>query len=147
MILLEDNIEEKYDNNNIIPERLMKIHPFNNEFIAFIDGSLCSSGTYCNSNYNTSKESNVIFEEKISNGVEEDYKEFVKIICATNISKHQEFLIDYGDLFFFTEKENQRQMKIISIRETEVRIENEAKMKRSTDIDISLFNLIINRLL
>lgn len=110
-------------------DRLLQIRPFGKDVQVYIDGSTCSIGTYSNSNYDTDKENNAIFVERmISNDQEkEDYIGLVVLKALKKIKQNDEILIDYGD-DYWKEENNKKIMQIKESEELTERKENNEKI-------------------
>ena len=125
-LLTEEQVSEKYDNQQISPDRLMKINPFNQTSPIFIDASKHCLAAFINSNHGSNKECNVEFVEKsFDDPSTVDFINIVSVVAIKEISIGEELLINYGSKFSFTEDE--LEFKVISIKSSEERVEKEKR--------------------
>ena len=123
-LLTEEQVSEKYDDKNIIPDRFMKIYPFNHYSSVFIDASKHCLAAFINSNHGCNKEFSVEFIEKsFDDPSKVDFINIVSVVAIKDISIDEEILISYGPTFSFSE--NELKYKVISIKSSEERIEKE----------------------
>lgn len=107
-----------------MPDRLMKIRPFDDSIPIYIDAPKHCAAAYVNSNFNLDEDVNVKYEENVTmtNG-EVNFTNIVAIKATRDINKNEEILVNYGNLFNFDEDVGKK--NIISIDSAEERAEEE----------------------